>query len=136
MHEWALADSIVSTAVKFAKKKNAKEIKKLDIKIGEIQQIDAETFRFIIRELFERHPELFKDTELNTETEKCVLKCRGCNNEWQFSAVKNKLSENSGEAIHFIPELAHDYMRCPKCKSPDFKILRGRGVWIGKIAWE
>ena len=37
------------------------------------------------------------------------------------------------EAIHFIPELAHAFLECPSCQSPDFELLQGRGVSIGAI---
>ncbi len=37
------------------------------------------------------------------------------------------------ESIHFIPEVAHTYIKCPKCGSPDFEIIKGRGIWLEKI---
>jgi Zn finger protein HypA/HybF involved in hydrogenase expression len=44
------------------------------------------------------------------------------------------LDEAQSEAIHFIPELAHTYLRCPACASPDFEVVRGRGVWLAQVA--
>jgi hydrogenase nickel incorporation protein HypA/HybF len=41
--------------------------------------------------------------------------------------------ENVQENIHFIPEVAHVYVKCPRCESPDFEVLKGRGVWINKV---
>jgi hydrogenase nickel incorporation protein HypA/HybF len=43
------------------------------------------------------------------------------------------LDEEAREAIHFLPEAAHAYIRCPKCGSPDFEILSGRGVWLESV---
>jgi hydrogenase nickel incorporation protein HypA/HybF len=40
------------------------------------------------------------------------------------------------EAVHFIPELAHAFLQCPSCGSPDFEMLAGRGVSIGSIEAE
>jgi hydrogenase nickel incorporation protein HypA/HybF len=46
------------------------------------------------------------------------------------------LDEDETEAIHFMPEIAHIYIRCPQCKSPDFDIIQGRGVQVGVIEGE
>jgi len=46
---------------------------------------------------------------------------------------KKELNEDASEAIHFIPEIAHTYIKCPKCRSPDFEVLQGRGVWLESI---
>jgi Zn finger protein HypA/HybF involved in hydrogenase expression len=37
------------------------------------------------------------------------------------------------EAIHFIPELSHAFVRCPECGSPDFIILAGRGITLERV---
>jgi hydrogenase nickel incorporation protein HypA/HybF len=41
--------------------------------------------------------------------------------------------EETSEAVHFVPEMAHVYLKCPKCGSPDFEIAEGRGVWLASI---
>ena len=46
---------------------------------------------------------------------------------------KQKGGANEREAIHFVPESAHAFLRCPACKSPDFEISKGRGVWVERI---
>jgi len=45
-------------------------------------------------------------------------------------------NEDESEAIHFIPEVAFVHARCPKCGSPDFEIMTGRGVSITLIKGE
>ena len=40
------------------------------------------------------------------------------------------------EAIHLLPETIHVYGRCPSCGSPDFEVVRGRGVSIGSVRGE
>jgi hydrogenase nickel incorporation protein HypA/HybF len=50
--------------------------------------------------------------------------------------MKKKLNEDESEAIHFLPEVAFVHTRCPKCKSPDFEITKGRGVTITSIKGE
>jgi len=128
MHEWALAEAVVSTTLKIAEEKGLKEIIELKIKIGELQQIDQEIFEFALSQL--RSP-MLKNAKFNLETVKAELKCRVCNHKWRFS-TKN-MDEDVSEFIHFIPEIAHTYVKCPKCGSPDFEILMGRGVWLDSI---
>jgi len=62
---------------------------------------------------------------------KAELKCRVCNHKWKFST--ENMDHDVSEFIHFIPEIAHTYLKCPKCGSPDFEILTGRGVWLDSI---
>lgn len=128
MHEWALAEAVVSTTLKIAEEKELKEVIELKIKIGELQQIDQEIFEFALSQL--RSP-MLKNAKFSLETVKAELKCRVCNHKWKFS-TKN-MDEDVSEFIHFVPEIAHTYLKCPKCRSPDFEILTGRGVWLDSI---
>jgi len=128
MHEWALAEAVISTTLKIAEEKGLKEVIELKVKIGELQQIDQEIFEFALSQL--RSP-MLKNAKFSLETVKAELKCRVCNHKWKFS-TKN-MDEDVSEFIHFVPEIAHTYLKCPKCGSPDFEILTGRGVWLDSI---
>ena len=128
MHEWALAEAVVSTTLKIAEEKGLKEIIELKIKIGELQQIDQEILEFALSQL---RPPMLKNAKFNLETVKAELKCRVCNHKCKFN-TKN-LNEDVSEFIHIVPEIAHTYLKCPKCGSPDFEILTGRGVWLDSI---
>jgi len=128
MHEWALAEAVVSTTLKTAEEKGLKEIIELKIKIGELQQIDQEILEFALSQL--RSP-MLRNAKFSFETVKAELKCRVCDHKWKFS-TKN-MDEDVSEFIHFVPEIAHTYVKCPKCGSPDFEILTGRGVWLDSI---
>jgi len=128
MHEWALAEAVVSTTLKTAEEKGLKEIIELKIKIGELQQIDQEILEFALSQL--RSP-MLRNAKFSFETVKAELKCRVCDHKWKFS-TKN-IDEDVSEFIHFVPEIAHTYLKCPKCGSPDFEILTGRGVWLDSI---
>jgi len=128
MHEWALAEAVISTTLKIAEEKGLKEVIELKVKIGELQQIDQEIFEFALSQL--RSP-MLKNAKFSLETVKAELKCRVCNHKWKFS-TKN-MDHDVSEFIHFVPEIAHTYLKCPKCGSPDFEILTGRGVWLDSI---
>ncbi|MBC8313242.1 MAG: hydrogenase nickel incorporation protein HypA [Candidatus Cloacimonetes bacterium] len=136
MHEWALADAVVTSALKVAEKENLKKITKIVIKIGELQTIDEEIFNFALKEVIQPQQEILGNADIEIETEKAILKCRVCKNEWLFENARKNLDEDETESIHFIPETAHIYLRCPKCKSPDFEIKIGRGIWLDAVEGE
>ncbi|HVP93133.1 MAG TPA: hydrogenase nickel incorporation protein HypA, partial [Acidobacteriota bacterium] len=129
--EWALAEAIIAAASEVAEKENLKQIKEVKIKVGELQQIELEILEFALSQL---KPAKFKNANFSIEIVKAELKCRVCGHKWFFN--KEELDENTSEAIHFVPEVAHAYIKCPKCGSPDFEILQGRGVWLESIKGE
>jgi hydrogenase nickel incorporation protein HypA/HybF len=128
MHEWALAEAIIAAASEVAEKESLKQIKEVKIKVGELQQIELEILEFALSQIKSAK---FKNANFNITIEKAQLRCRVCGHKWFFS--KEELDENTLEAIHFVPEVAHVYIKCPKCGSPDFEILQGRGVWLESI---
>lgn len=133
MHEWSLAQAVIYTTIEYQKKEKLKRITELEIKMGELQQIDVEIFKFALKEIakFKKMTEI----DIRFETEKAVLKCRVCGCRWNYSdSVKElKGDEDKAELIHFVPEVVHIYLRCPNCQSPDFEIKKGRGVGISSI---
>lgn len=136
MHEWALAEAVISSIIKAAEEGGLGEIARIKIKIGELQQMDIEVFEFALREVSQSQRPIMSKAKLELETEEAILKCRACGHEWLFRDATKGLSEEQSEAIHFIPEVAHVYIRCPKCDSPDFEFAKGRGVWIESIEGE
>ena len=136
MHEWALAESILTTAIEAAEKEKLKKITKIKVGIGELQQIEQDIFKFAIDEIIKDHGVKLKDVKISIETEESILKCKSCENTWKFKEIKKKLNEDESESIHFIPEVAFVHTRCPKCGSPDFEIKTGRGISIISIEGE
>ena len=136
MHEWALAESVILTVVNEATKHNLKSIVRVDLKIGELQQIDLDVFRFALENILQSQDTRLKMDAIALETVESSLKCRVCCAEWPFKDNSRGLQENETEAIHFLPEVAHTYLTCPQCGSPDFEILEGRGIWIESISGE
>lgn len=134
MHEWALAEGVISTALQVADNNNAENIFKINVKIGSLQRIDREIFDLALEEISK--DTIAENSEIKIETERAVLKCRACGEEWDFSNMKDELTEEEAESIHFVPDLAHTFVRCPNCNSPDFRIEKGRGVWIESVELE
>jgi hydrogenase nickel incorporation protein HypA/HybF len=128
MHEWALAEAILTSAKEIAEKENLKEVAEVTIKVGELQQVDRPILRFAISQM--KTP-LFKNAKFRILKAKSTLRCRACGTTWQFDT--KKMDKETAEAIHFVPEAAHSYIKCPKCGSPDFEIASGRGVWLESV---
>jgi len=136
MHEWALAESIITTALDVATKEKLKKITEINIQIGELQQIEQDIFEFAIKEIIKSYKNKLENVKIRIETDESKLKCVSCGHEWKFGDMKKKLTEDESEAIHFIPEVALVHARCAKCGSPDFEIITGRGVSISSIKGE
>lgn len=128
MHEWALAEAIVSSITKVVEQEGLIEVKEVRIKVGELQQVDVDILEFALSEL---RTGTLKNARFVIETVKAELRCRVCGHLWTFS--QSRLNEESKESVHFVPETVHAYIKCPKCGSPDFEILEGRGVLLESI---
>lgn len=131
MHEWALAEAVVSTLSKIAEREGLKKISEVDIRIGELQQIDVEAFRLALTEAARR---ISGEVKFNIEFERAEFRCGVCGIEWPFKT--EILDADVKEAIHVIPEVAHVFLKCPRCGSSDFEIVKGRGVWVKGIKGE
>ena len=128
MHEWALAEGVISTATRFAEENDLTEVTEVVVMVGELQQVEHEVLQFAFEQL--KTP-LFKNAEFVLKTQPAKFRCRNCGHEWGFTA--EGMTEEVSEAIHFVPEMAHVYIKCRQCGSPDFEVTEGRGVWLATI---
>ena len=133
MHEWALSDSVARAAEAVQKEKGLKTISSVTVVLGEVQDIAPDVFKEIFDELKLQHKGLEK-TKLKIETERAAFACNNCGALFNFD--RKKLPHETAEDIHFMPETLRFYIACPKCKSADFKIAAGRGVYIKEIEGE
>ena len=129
MHEWALAEAIISGVREYVNEVGGKEASKVVVRLGELQSIDKEILSFALNELVREMS--LRIGEIVLKDEKAVFRCRKCGFEWKLKDIE--FSEDIKEAIHFIPEVVHTYMKCPNCRSTDFEVVKGRGVWIESI---
>ncbi len=131
MHEWALAEAIVTAALQVAEKEGLAKVTEVRVRVGELQQVDGEILQFAFSQL---EKDKIKDAKFTVQTVPARLRCRVCGNCWMFDV--EKLEKEGREAVHFIPELAHTFIKCAKCGSPDFEVLEGRGVWLESVCGE
>lgn len=120
MHEWALAESVINTISDHPLIKKSSIV---EIVFGELQDIDREIFLFAFNEL---KKERSLESEIKIVDEKAEFKCNNCGKVFDLTYFKNKKQEK--ENIHFLPEMAKIFIKCPVCKSPDFEIKKGRGI--------
>ena len=131
MHEWALAEAVVSTMLSVAKENGANKVVEAKIKLGKLQQIEVSVFTFALKELTKKT--LLEKTNIKLDHEEARFGCRACGLEWSFNDSAKAADKAEAEAMHFVPDLVHAFIRCPRCGSPDFKIIGGRGICIEYI---
>lgn len=130
MHEWALAEAVIEATSSALAGRDPSCLKSVNVRIGELQGIDRGVFDFALSSLRKEKP--FGGASFTLETEPAALCCRACGTEWGLAQSPGLTPENR-EAIHFLPEAAHAFVRCPSCGSPDYEVARGRGVSIESI---
>jgi len=127
VHEWALAEAILATLSRSAGGRPPRAVRVL---LGELQNVDAEVLRFALEEL--KRGTALEGVEFILEVEPAEFECAVCRARWTLRDVE--VGSGEREAIHFVPELVHAFVRCPRCGSPDFRVVRGRGVSIAGLA--
>jgi hydrogenase nickel incorporation protein HypA/HybF len=130
MHEWALADSVIEATSSALAGRDPSCLRGVTVTLGELQAIDHEIFTFALQTLLEERP--FRAATYRLETEPARFLCAACEREWTLAEALG-LNEQTREAIHFLPEAAHAFIRCPSCRSPDYRVQAGRGVSIASI---
>lgn len=133
MHEFALADAVIRAALDAAKKERMCRIIRVDVRIGELQRIKRDVFEYALKQIRPAGEPLLESAEITLETEPVRFRCRPCGSAFGIDDTDGPSDEDQAEAIHFIPELAHSFIRCPRCHSPDFEVTQGRGVSIRSI---
>jgi len=136
MHELALAEAVVATALEVAARERIGRITGIEVRVGELQSIDRETFAFALRTMIPADEPRLAAAEIRIEIERARLRCRPCGREFLLEEAPGFSGATAAEAIHFVPELAHAFLRCPGCASPDFAVEGGRGVTLHAVEGE
>ncbi len=129
VHEWALAEALVEYLKNHMKSINGKYVEKLVVGLGKLQSIDREIFSFALTELLKQEGVVVNNIEFVDED--ILFKCRRCGYTWRMNL--DELDEWIKESIHFVPEAVHSFIKCPRCGSRDFEVVKGRGVRILEI---
>lgn len=131
MHEWALAEGLVRYLSSVVGDKKLKSVK---IGLGELQSVDEEVLKFALTELMRAKGYEFSEDSLVFVRRPAKFWCRKCGYSWSLDDVS--LGDDEKEAIHFVPEVIHAYLLCPRCGSRDFEVVEGRGVEVLEVITE
>ncbi len=129
VHEWALAEALIEYLRNYMKSVNGRYVEKLVIGLGKLQSIDKEIFSFALTELLKQEGIIVNSIEFVEED--ILFKCRKCGYLWKIDL--NEFDEWIRESIHFVPEAVHSFIKCPRCGSHDFEVVRGRGVRVLEV---
>ena len=135
MHEFALADAVVEAVVTTATDERLTRVLSVDVRVGALQSIRQSTFEQALASVQPTADPRLADAVFTVTIEPARMRCRPCDTEYEPD-LAGQADAHATEAIHFVPELAHSYLRCPRCGSPDFDIVAGRGVALGRIEGE
>lgn len=136
MHEFALAEAVIATALETAAKEGIARLSRIVVRIGELQAIEREPFELALRQAIPAAESRLARTRIVVEDEPARFRCRPCDVEFGLDETGGPLPHADSEAVHFVPELAHAFLRCPGCGSPDFEVLQGRGVTLQTLEGE
>lgn len=133
MHEFALADAVMKAACRAARDAGMSRITSVTVRVGELQRIETALFEFSLSEVLPAGDPLLEGARFVVEAEPVRFHCRVCDLEFGREDLEGESAEDALEAMHFIPELCHAFLRCPRCSSPDFAVVAGRGVTISSV---
>jgi hydrogenase nickel incorporation protein HypA/HybF len=133
VHEFALAQAVMDAALQSAEQAGIQRIVRITVRIGELQHIERDCFEFALKEVMPAAEPRLNGVVVTIETEPAQFRCRPCEHGFALADTLPPAGDDEAEAIHFIPELAHAFIRCPRCQSPDFEVLAGRGVTLQSL---
>ena len=136
MHEYALADAVLRAALKTAEQEGLDRVTRVVVKVGELQQIRTDFFKDALQEVLPGDEPRLQGLEVEVLLDPARFRCRVCERVFALSEAAGERTADEAEAIHFVPELAHAFLACPGCGSPDFELEGGRGIELTRIEGE
>ena len=139
MHEWSLAQSIISTLLDLLSSGRCRRISRVVVQVGKLVQIDREILLTALRELSQDTP--LRGTSFEIQEVDTKFRCNSCGYTWTWEDVVKSIEENIQDAelrraclesMHLVPTTVFAFTRCPRCGSPDFEAIEGMDI---KISW-
>lgn len=135
MHEYALADAVVTAARELARREGLRRVRVIEVTLGELQGLEPDLMEEALRRMLPEGGAELQGAELRLLVEPARLRCRGCAREFGLAEAGAPGAEER-EAIHLLPELAHAFLACPGCGSGDFEVRSGRGAGLAAVEGE
>ena len=110
MHELSIVQNLVSLCEKNAAKENAKEISKIEIKVGRLSGVEPH----YLESAFDVYKAgtICENAELVINLQGIVVECLDCG---------------------FGGELSENDFTCPKCKSQNLKVTDGEDMYLMRL---
>ncbi|WP_103640716.1 hydrogenase maturation nickel metallochaperone HypA [Campylobacter concisus] len=110
MHELSIVQNLVSLCEKNAAKENAKEISKIEIKIGRLSGVEPH----YLQSAFDVYKAgtICENAKLVINLQGIVVECLDCG---------------------FSGELSENDFTCPKCKSQNLKVTDGEDMYLMRL---
>ena len=110
MHELSIVQNLVSLCEKNAAKENAKEISKIEIKVGRLSGVEPH----YLESAFDVYKAgtICENAELVINLQAVVIECLDCG---------------------FSGELSENDFTCPKCKSQNLKVTDGEDMYLMRL---
>jgi hydrogenase nickel incorporation protein HypA/HybF len=140
MHEWSIAEGIVTVLLESFKDQKVLEV---EIKIGELRDLNIEVLGEALSILSKGTS--LEDSRFSIVVSKAVFKCLSCGERWMMDKALEILSEmldadkyviEEGELeppVHFIPSLIVGLQRCPSCGRIDIETESGKELEISRV---
>ena len=139
MHEFGIAQSVVDYALSEADRVGARGVRRLQLSVGEVMQVDARALAAAFRVLLDG-PRL-KGCRVSVRIEKASFVCRKCAARWGMRKALEQLDETPGSLrvkepdgkelpLHFLPSLYQTFVHCPNCGSADVGATGGEGIRV------
>jgi len=119
MHEFSISSEIVRTVLDTAKKNHGKRVLSIQLEIGELTLFNVEQVTFWIQELFKES--IAEGAKIKVKIIKARIRCEACGYKGGNTSGQKDLFQ------HLIP------LSCPKCKSFQIKVEKGRECNLSKI---
>lgn len=145
MHELSVAQSIVDTVLLEADKNHARQIKEINIDVGELMQLDTKALADALKILMTG--DRLKGARVLVHVKSASFSCRKCSNQWGMAEARKQLAQvpdsllvrepDSKELpLHFLPYLYPSFVHCPKCGSADTATTEGEDIKLRKLIME
>ena len=129
MHEYSLAEAILSAVLDLAKKNAAEEVLEVVVEVGELRLVNVDILKFAFGALSKGTPA--ENAELVVKTSPAVLKCKACGHKWRISP--EDVPEAQRLALHLYGDLFVNALQCERCGSINYEVLQGREIRLVRV---
>ncbi|MCS7112851.1 MAG: hydrogenase/urease maturation nickel metallochaperone HypA [Nitrososphaerota archaeon] len=123
MHEFSIASQIIDIVLSEAKRRYAKKILEIRIRIGRFSFVNPDQLRFSLEAIASMEP-LLDGVAFTISEEEAEAECMECSYRWIIECEDNPL-------YHYSPPI----VRCPRCNGVS-KFIKGRDCIIEGVRIE